>query len=111
MNGEIFTLSVEDLGRLGSTYAMQIFREFLWAEAVVLLTAKRLVDACFENSAYVELQDPTLCTAQSKNEQPSTHQRGAPVSVQNATVDPKMTPKLPLQQTEDLGSFARDDAC
>ena len=44
MNQGIFTLSTEDLGRLGSTEAVDAFRELLWAEATALSIAKNLID-------------------------------------------------------------------
>ncbi|MCK4391804.1 hypothetical protein KAX17_02765 [Candidatus Bipolaricaulota bacterium] len=44
MNGGIFTLSTEGLGRLGSTEAVQTSRELMWAEAAALLIAKTLID-------------------------------------------------------------------
>lgn len=44
MNRGIFTLSTEDLGRLGSTEAVQVFRGLLWAEATALSIAKNLID-------------------------------------------------------------------
>jgi len=44
MNGEIFTLSTEDLGRLDSTEAVQALRELLWAEATALSIGKNLID-------------------------------------------------------------------
>ncbi len=44
MNGGIFTLSTEDLGRLDSTESVQVLRELLWAEATALSIAKNLID-------------------------------------------------------------------
>ena len=44
MNGEIFTLSTEDLGWLAPAEAVQAFREILWAEATALSIAKTLID-------------------------------------------------------------------
>lgn len=44
MNGRIFTLSTEDLGRLGPSQAVQAFRELLRAEATALSIAKNLID-------------------------------------------------------------------
>jgi hypothetical protein len=44
MNREIFTLSTEDMGRLGPAEAVQAFRELLWVEAIALSIAKTFID-------------------------------------------------------------------
>jgi hypothetical protein len=44
MNRGIFTLSTEDMGRLGPAEAVQAFRELLWADATALSIAKTLID-------------------------------------------------------------------
>ncbi len=51
MNQGIFTLSTEDLGRLGSTEAVDAFRELLWTEATALSIAKNLSDVPVSVSA------------------------------------------------------------